>query len=275
MGISKEDYIEPRCVLCEEPYGKQPEIKPVPQRRIIEKLDEYMSHRDYAGAERHLLYWLEEAKLGGDLKGELMIRSELVGHYRKVLNREKAFENADAALELIGRIGYEGSISEATVYVNIATVYNAFSENDRSIALFEKARSIYESIPELRLELLGGLYNNMALTYVALKQFPKAYELYDKAMETMKKVENGELEQAISYLNIANAKEDELGLEEAGEDIESCLDKAYALLDTPSVPRGGYYAFVCEKCAPTFDYYGYFAAAEELKKRAKEIYERA
>lgn len=275
MGISKEDYIEPRCVLCEEPYGKQPEIKPVPQRRIIEKLDEYMSHRDYAGAERHLLYWLEEAKLGGDLKGELMIRSELVGHYRKVLNREKAFENADAALELIGRIGYEGSISEATVYVNIATVYNAFSENDRSIALFEKARSIYESIPELRPELLGGLYNNMALTYVALKQFPKAYELYDKAMETMKKVENGELEQAISYLNIANAKEDELGLEEAGEDIESCLDKAYALLDTPSVPRGGYYAFVCEKCAPTFDYYGYFAAAEELKKRAKEIYERA
>ena len=204
MGISKEDYIEPRCVLCEEPYGKQPEIKPVPQRRIIEKLDEYMSHRDYAGAERHLLYWLEEAKLGGDLKGELMIRSELVGHYRKVLNRGKAFENADAALELIGRIGYEGSISEATVYVNIATVYNAFSENDRSIAMFEKARSIYESIPELRPELLGGLYNNMALTYVALKQFPKAYELYDKAMETMKKVENGELEQAISYLNIAN-----------------------------------------------------------------------
>lgn len=275
MGITKEDYIEPRCVLCEEPYGKQPEIKPVPQRRIIEKLDEYMSHRDYAGAERHLLYWLEEAKLGGDLKGELMIRSELVGHYRKVLNREKAFENADAALELIGRIGYEGSISEATVYVNIATVYNAFSENDRSIAMFEKARSIYESIPELRPELLGGLYNNMALTYVALKQFPKAYELYDKAMETMKKVENGELEQAISYLNIANAKEDELGLEEAGEEIEICLNKAYELLDTPSLPRGGYYAFVCEKCAPTFDYYGYFVVAEELKKRAKEIYERS
>ena len=275
MGISKEDYIEPRCVLCEEPYGKQPEIKPVPQRRIIEKLDEYMSHRDYAGAERHLLYWLEEAKLGGDLKGELMIRSELVGHYRKVLNREKAFENADAALELIGRIGYEGSISEATVYVNIATVYNAFSENDRSIAMFEKARSIYESIPELRPELLGGLYNNMALTYVALKQFPKAYELYDKAIETMGKVENGELEQAITYLNLANAKEDELGLEEAADDIETCLDKAYALLDTPAVPHRGYYAFVCEKCAPTFDYYGYFMAAGELKKRAEEIYERA
>ena len=275
MEIKKEDYIEPRCVLCEEPYGTEPEIKPVPQRRIVDKLDEYMSHRDYNGAERHLLYWLEEAKLGRDLKGELMIRSELVGHYRKVLNKEKALENAAAALELIGRIGYEGSISEATVYVNIATVYNAFEENDRSIAMFEKARKIYESVPDLKPELLGGLYNNMALTYVALKQFSKAYELYDKAIATMGKVENGELEQAITYLNLANAKEDELGLEEAAEAIETCLDKAYALLDTPTVPRGGYYAFVCEKCAPTFDYYGFFMAAEELKKRAKEIYERA
>ena len=275
MEIKKEDYIEPRCVLCEEPYGKEPEIKPIPQRRIVDKLDEYMSRRDYNGAERHLLYWLEEAKLGRDLKGELMIRSELVGHYRKVLNREKAFENAKAALELIDRIGYEGSISEATVYVNIATVYNAFEENDRSIAMFEKARKIYESVPDLKPELLGGLYNNMALTYAALKQFPKAYELYDKAIGTMGKVENGELEQAITYLNLANAKEDELGLEDAADDIETCLDKAYALLDTPTVPHGGYYAFVCEKCAPTFDYYGYFMAAEELKKRAKEIYERA
>ena len=275
MEIKKEDYIEPRCVLCEEPYGKEPEIKPVPQRRIVDKLDEYMSRRDYNGAERHLLYWLEEAKLGRDLKGELMIRSELVGHYRKVLNREKAFENAKAALELIDRIGYEGSISEATVYVNIATVYNAFEENDRSIAMFEKARKIYESVPDLKPELLGGLYNNMALTYAELKQFPKAYELYDKAIGTMGKVENGELEQAITYLNLANAKEDELGLEDAADDIETCLDKAYALLDTPNVPHGGYYAFVCEKCAPTFDYYGYFMAAGELKKRAKEIYERA
>ena len=33
-------------------------LRAVPQQRIIEKMDEYMSRRDYAGAERHLLYWL-------------------------------------------------------------------------------------------------------------------------------------------------------------------------------------------------------------------------
>ena len=57
-------------------------IRPVPQQRIIEKMDEYMSRRDYAGAERHLLYWLEEAAQGQDLRGQLLIRNELIGHYR-------------------------------------------------------------------------------------------------------------------------------------------------------------------------------------------------
>ena len=56
--LQKEDYEEPRCVLCGEPYGAEPPVQAVPQQRIIQKMDEYMSRRDYAGAERHLLYWL-------------------------------------------------------------------------------------------------------------------------------------------------------------------------------------------------------------------------
>ena len=41
----------------------------------------YMGQKDYAGAERHLKYWLEEAKLGHDLRGQLTIRNELIGFY--------------------------------------------------------------------------------------------------------------------------------------------------------------------------------------------------
>ena len=61
--IGPEDYAEPSCVLCGEPYGAEPKVRPIPQQRIIGKMDEYMSRRDYAGAERHLLYWLDEARL--------------------------------------------------------------------------------------------------------------------------------------------------------------------------------------------------------------------
>ena len=90
----------------------------------------------------------------------------------------------------------------------------------------------------------------------------------------MEKVPNGVLEQAITCLNRANAIEDEKGLEEGESSINALLDEAEQLLDTPSVPRNGYYAFVCEKCAPTFSYYGYFLTAEDLKRRAEEIYGR-
>ena len=79
-ALQPEDYVEPACLLCGEPYGAERKVNPVPQQRIIQKLDEYMSRRDYDGAERHLLYWLEEARLGGDQRGELLVRNELVGH---------------------------------------------------------------------------------------------------------------------------------------------------------------------------------------------------
>ena len=272
--IEKEDYVEPRCLLCEEPYGAPTEIKSVPQQRIMEKVDEYMSRRDYAGVERHLLYWLEEAKLGHDRKGELMIRNELIGHYRKVQDRDRAFLHAEAALALLDEIGFEGSISAGTTCVNAATAYQAFGENERALAIFERARTNYEAIPALKPELLGGLYNNMALTLVSLGRYDEANALYEKAIETMGKAEHGALEQAITYLNMANAAEDEKGLLDASEAIDAYLGKAQTLLDAPGIPHEGYYAFVCEKCAPTFEYYGWFAAANELNERARAWYER-
>ena len=64
-------------------------------------------------------------------------------------------------------------------------------------------------------------------------------------------------------------------IDDPNDTFEQYLEKAAALLDDPTLPRDGYYAFVCEKCAPTFDYYGWFLIADDLKERAKTIYERA
>ncbi len=98
----------------------QPRIQSIPQERIIRKMDEYMSRRDYAGAERHLKYWLEEAKMGNDRRGELLIRNELVGHFRKTGNREEALQNGERALDLLKELGFEDSVSGGTTYVNMA-----------------------------------------------------------------------------------------------------------------------------------------------------------
>ncbi len=274
-ALEPEEYKEPNCLLCGDPYGAEPKVKPVPQQRIVEKLDEYMSRRDYAGAERHLLYWLEEARLGGDLRGELVISNELAGHYRKTGNRDKAVEFADRALALLDRLDFDGTRSAGTTYVNAATAHSAFGEDERALELFGKARSEYEALPDTPAHLLGGLYNNMALCCRALGRTGDAFSLFEKAMEQMARVPNGALEQAITCLNMADTVAQEKGLEEGEARIGELLDRASELLDTPGIPHDGYYAFVCEKCAPSFSYYGYFLEAEELQNRAKAIYERA
>ena len=270
--IRPEDYLEPACPLCEDPFGAPPSVKSVPQRRIREKLDAYMARRDYAGAERHLLYWLEEARMGRDQRGELMIRNELAGHYRKTGEKEKALEQADAALALLDAMDYGDTVSAGTTCVNAATACSAFGENERALALFERARRIYEEAPGTDPALLGGLCNNMALTLAALGRFGEALALFDRAMEIMEKVPFGRLEQAITCLNRAEVLEKEKGPEESEKEIEALLERAYALLTEGEVPDRGYYAFVLEKCAPAFDYYGWFLAAEELRQRSRNCY---
>ena len=67
--------------------------------------------------------------------------------------------------------------------VNAGTMLNAFGEDARALALFEKARPIYERSAATRPGLLGGLYNNMALTCVALGRYDEARKLYDDTAE--------------------------------------------------------------------------------------------
>ena len=201
-----------------------------------------------------------------------MLLGELVGHYRKTGQRDKALENGDAALALLERMDYGDTISAATTFVNFATALNAFGENERALALFGRARPIYESSPATRPELLGGLYNNMALTCTALGRYEEASALYDRAMNAMAGVPHGALEQAITCLNRADLVEARDGMEAGEREIYALADQAVALLDDPSLEHDGYYAFVCEKCDPTLEYYGYFDDARRLKEEAERIY---
>ena len=245
----------------------------LPIRRIMEKLDEHMACSDYAGAERHLRYWLEEARATGDRRGELSVRNEMIGFYRKTGAEENAMESGEAALTLLRELRDEESIAAGTTFVNFGTACNSFGRNEQALSLFNRAKAIYASHQGTPPELLGGLYNNMGLACNALGMPGEAILLFEQALETMKKVQHGELEQAITLLNMANAVETRDGLEQGEGAIFALLDQAADLLDTPSLPRDGYYAFVCDKCAPTFSYYGYFLEAEKLQKAVKEIHE--
>ena len=248
-------------------------MKSIPTDRIIEKLDMHLSKNDYDAAERHLSYWYGEAEACGDTRGKLTLTNELIGLHRKLGNRENALHYADAVISLVSENGLDNTVSAGTAYVNAATAYKAFGLAEKAMPLFEKARDIYEKeLPENDARL-GGLYNNMALALVDLKEFSKADVFYKKALSVMEKNDRGGLEMAITYLNMATAAECEHGLEKADDVIAQMVEKAISLLDEEAGATDGYYAFVCEKCATVFGYYGYFMYERKLSERAKRIYE--
>lgn len=240
--------------------------------RILSKLDEYLHKNDYQSAERHLTYWLTESNGAGDLRTELLVRNELMGLYRKLGRESEAISCAKAALELVDAHGIGDQVGAATTLLNVATVYKAFGRADEGILLFARAQTIYERELSPNDSRLGGLYNNMGLALVDLCRFREAESCYQKAVTVMKKSREGLLEVAITYLNMASAAEAEHGLEAAAESIEELLELARGLLEAHE-NRNGYYAFVCEKCASVFGYYGHFFYAQELQRRARRIYE--
>ena len=253
-------------------FEKCKAVEQIPLMRIREKLDAYTSKKDYDGAARHLEYWRAEAEASGDLRGLFSIYTEMMGVYRKMPAREKAVASAEAALELISVLENGDTLSAGTAYVNAGTVFDAFGEPERAIGCFASAKEIYERDLTDSDERLGGLYNNMALTLTDLERYAEALEYYEKALAVMEMQPRGMLEQAISYLNMADLAEKAEGYEAAEEKIRQYLETAERLLRDPSLPRDGYYAFVCEKCAPTFSYYGWFQTAAELSEISEALY---
>ena len=195
--------------------------------------------------------------------------SEMIGYYRKTMEREKALGAVERAVELISELKNEMSVSAATVYLNAATTLKAFGKAKDAMPLYEKAYNIYRKELSEDDPRLGGFYNNVGLALVDLGENEKAEKAYKVAISVMLKKENGKPEAAITYVNLAHLYE----TEGRKADIEGALDLAEQLLSDKSIPRNGYYAFVLSKCAPSLRYFGRIGSADIMEGTVKRIYE--
>ncbi len=273
--IDAFDYKEPLCLLSggkdfyhpkkDAPTGR------IPVSRVIEKADEFFGKNDFEGAGRLLNYWKNEAVSLGDKEGELAAQNELVGFYRKKNDKENALRSVLRSLDLVSQLQQKDTASGATVLINCATAYKAFDMLEEALILFFTAEEIYKKVLSGDDSRFGALYNNMALALSDFGNFEKAEKAYFSALDVMKNVPNGEAEAAITYVNLAHL------YEKFGKDEKtgSCMEKAYELLLSENLPRNGNYAFVLEKCAPSFAHFGNNAAFEKFKRESEEIYERA
>ncbi len=270
--IDKFDYLEPACPLCngKDFYYPQKDapLGHIPVDRILSKVDSLFGRNDYLEAGRLLVYWKNEAVALKDLRGELTIQSELVGYYRKQNDPEKGLAAVSRAITLVDALNQGELASGATIFINCATAYQAFGMGEAAMPLYARAEAVYKKMLTPGDARFGGLYNNMALTLVDLGRLQEAEAAYLAALSVMEQVSGGEAESAITYINLAYL------YEAAGtpEKIPECMDNARILLQSVRQPRNGHYAFVLEKCAPAFAYFGNEALAAQLKKESEDIY---
>ena len=273
--IDEFDYKEPSCTLCGGKEFYNPELATakgrIPVKRVIEKADEYYNKNDLMGAKRHLEYWEKEANALCDDSGELSVVDELLGLYRKNGDNENALRVIERALILVDKLELKDTVSGATVYLNAATTYKAVGKADKALPLYEKTLAIYKANLESSDVRFGGFYNNYALALTDAGKYQKAEECYFNAVKVMEKAENGKPDLAITYVNLAHL------YEKTGDTkkITDCLFKAYNLLSDEENVKNGYYAYVLDKCAPSFKYFGYDKIAGDFEKESKEIYERS
>ena len=250
-------------------------MKPIDMDRIKNKLDAHFGRKEFDQAERLINYWLVEAKNGDNKRAELELQNEYMGFCRKQGRRDDAILHAELAAEIVRELKMERTIGGATVYVNVGTVYKAFDNPNAAMSYFTKAKEVYEENLKDDDKLLAGLYNNMGLAAVDMKQYDAAENLYKQAINIMTKNKDGELDEAISRLNYADLLYAKYKTDPSddylkyGKQIEEEVETAWKLFNLDTTMRDDYYRFVCEKSAPSFGFYGYFVYEKELKKRAE------
>lgn len=244
----------------------------IPVSRVIDKLDTFFAKNDMPGAGKHLEYWHGEAVALGDLSGELSVVNEELGYYRKVGNEEKGLGAVERSLELLSLLHTDESVSGATILLNAATTMKAFGKAAEALPLYEKVYALYSAQLAENDTRFGGFFNNKALTLVDLARYGEAENCYRRALAVMEHADALSPDIAVTYVNMAHLYDAWLSGTEAAEKTAECMEKAEQILEAKDAKRDPYYAYVCTKCAPSYDYFGYFAYAAELQERAKHIY---
>ena len=267
------DHIEPCCIFDSTQYTGIPDSSPceksidVPE--IIKALDALYAQGRESEAQSFLESRLHEARSIGDWRGELSMLSELLGQYRRSMSEEKGLGCASEALSLIREHHMGETISGATVMLNAATTMKCFGRAAESIPVFCHVSRVYSSKLDPSDYRFPGLYNNMALSYADTGDISSAEKFFKLALRLISAIPNSGNDMAVTYCNMAEMY-GRLDLEDGR--IYECMEKAWDCLNQPELPHDGYHAFTISKCAPSFDYFGYFLYAKELKERAEKIY---
>ncbi|MBQ9429061.1 MAG: tetratricopeptide repeat protein [Clostridia bacterium] len=253
------------CKSCSaEPTGR------INLARFLDRLDACFARGDLAAAGECLAFWENEARGYNDSCGLLSVLNEEIGYYRRTGEREKGLGAVSEALQLLQFKGLTDHISGATIFINAATTLKAFGKAEEGLPLYDTAAEIYKECGKTDSYEYAALLNNKAAALCELRRFDEGQATYEQAIAILEKEGKHDGEIAVSLVNLAHLYYDRD--DTAFADVEALLDRAWEMINSPRQPHDANYAFILEKCAPSFRYFKREIEAEALEEVSKEIY---
>ena len=239
-------------------------------QRPLRDFRELIEQEQFEEAERLLVCKLEEAKEQEDWNAQLQFLNQQIDFYR-LRNKKELGEEAILNAIAVGKEKKEEKVLlYANTLVNAGKAIRDFGDAKRAVELYEEAYEIYKEQFHENDYRFAAFYNHMGVACEEVGRFEDAEQCFNKAIVIMERLPRGEVELALTHVNLACV------YHQAGrnEKMEFHLHKAEQYFDSDNVMRGGYYAHACITCAEKLEKLGYQKEVEQLKERARRVYER-
>ena len=234
---------------------------------FIEELDSLYTERRINDVEPFFNESIEQAKKENDLAAQFTILNEMMGFFRDTSQFEKSIKACNDCIELMKKMGIEGTVDYATSLQNVANAYRAAGKLAESLEVYKEVFSIYnENIPSDDYRM-ASLNNNIALLYQEMNDFPMAVQHLKKALSIIEKIEGMDIEVATTYTNLA-ASLIEINQVSQAEDY---LKKALEIFDRDEVKNFHYSGALCAMASVKCSLKQYEEAAKLYEKALPEI----
>ena len=234
---------------------------------FIEELDSLYTERRINDVEPFFNESIEQAKKENDLAAQFTILNEMMGFFRDTSQFEKSIKACNDCIELMKKMGIEGTVDYATSLQNVANAYRAAGKLAESLEVYKEVFSIYnENIPSDDYRM-ASLNNNIALLYQEMNDFPMAVQHLKKALSIIEKIEGMDIEVATTYTNLA-ASLIEINQVSQAEDY---LKKALEIFDRDEVKNFHYSGALCAMASVKCSLKQYEEAVKLYEKALPEI----
>ncbi|MBR6519168.1 MAG: tetratricopeptide repeat protein [Oscillospiraceae bacterium] len=163
-------------------------------KEMLAKLDYFYEQGRLKDAEKLLDSSLEAAEENRNYSAMLTVYNEMEGLYRTTGRAGKAADISDKALSLIVQMGLGNTTHHATTLQNGATANRVAGNRHKALDMYCQAAEIYKNLGMQTSYQMASLYNNISHIYQEEKQYDKALEYLNLALNTVSELPDSDAE---------------------------------------------------------------------------------